>query len=85
MAYDASFFRTRAGAEIDLVLTKGLQVELAVEIKYGLAPKLTKSFWNAHATLQPRRTYVVYPGQERYPIKEDVWALPVTQLQRLFE
>ncbi len=85
--YDAYFYRTQsaAAAEIDLVLTKGLNVEIAVEIKYSLSPKLTKSSVSAIDEVKPRKTWVVYPGNESYPLKTDVWTLPITQLSKIFE
>ncbi len=85
--YDAYFYRTlsAAAAEIDLVLTKGLTVEIAVEIKYSLSPKLTKSSVNAIDEVKPQKTWVVYPGNESYPLKKDVWTLPVSQLNKIFE
>ncbi len=85
--YDAYFYRTQsaAAAEIDLVLTKGLKVEIAIEIKYSLAPKLTRSSTNAINEVAPLKTWIVYPGEESYPIKKEVWTLPVSQLSRIFE
>jgi len=83
--FDAYFYRTQAAAEIDLVLTKGLQVKVALEIKYSLTPKLTKSSANAIAELSPEKTWIVYPGKESYPIKKNVWTLPVAQLNKIFE
>jgi len=85
--YDVCFYRTQsaAAAEIDLVLTKGLKVEIAVEIKYSLTPKVTRSSTNAINEVKPSKTWVVYPGNESYPIKKDVWTLPIGQLPRIFE
>ena len=85
--YDAYFYRTQsaAAAEIDLVLTRGLKVEIAIEIKYSLTPKLTKSSTNAINEVAPLKTWIVYPGEESYPIKKDIWTLPVSQLPRIFE
>jgi hypothetical protein len=82
---DIFFYRTQAGAEIDLVITKGLKVKAAVEIKYSLTPKMTKSSNSAIAELNPEKTWIVYPGKESYPIKKNVWTLPVTQLNKVFE
>lgn len=82
--FDFGFFRTQSGAEVDLVLCRGLKVEVAVEIKYSLTPKLTRSNLMAIQELQPDRTWIVYPGQESYPIKETIRTLPVAQLDQLF-
>ena len=85
--YDVYFYRTQsaAAAEIDLVLTKGMSVEIAVEIKYSLTPKLTKSSTSAINEVNPRKTWIVYPGNESYPVKKNLWTLPVNQLSKIFE
>jgi predicted AAA+ superfamily ATPase len=81
-----SFYRTSAGAEIDLLLEPGGRRPLiALEIKYSLVPRPSRGFWAALADLQPARGFVVYPGNEYYPIKSDVFALPITELARLLE
>jgi len=81
-----TFYRTGAGAEIDLVIQRTLsQQAIAVEIKYSLSPKLPKGFWNALDDLKPKIAYVVYPGKEYYPIAEKVYALPVSELHRIAE
>ena len=85
--YDAYFYRTQsaAAAEIDLILTKGLKVEIAVEIKYSLTPKLTRSSTNATNEVAPSKTWIIYPGDESYPIKKNIWTLSINQLSRIFE
>lgn len=85
--YDTYFYRTQsaAAAEIDLVFAKGLKVEIAVEIKYSLTPKLTRSSINAINEVAPQKTWIVYPGEESYPIKENIWTLPISQISRIFE
>jgi len=83
--YDATFFRTQSGAEMDLVLARGLKVEVAIEIKYSLTPKLTRSNLMAIQELQPKKTWIIYPGQESYPVKDTIHTLPITQSTRLFE
>jgi len=44
-SYDASFYRTGTGAEIDLVLRRGRRVP-ALELKPARAPGDSKGFWN---------------------------------------
>ncbi len=84
-SYDVYFYRTQAGAEIDLVLTKGMKIEIAIEVKYSLNPKMTKSSLNAINEIKPKKTWIIYPGKESYPIKKDVWTLPVLELGKIFE
>ncbi len=82
----AYFYRTSAGAEIDLVLqSPGDEPPTAVEAKFSLDPRPTRGFWSALTDLRPVRSFVVYPGTEFYPLDENVWALPAGQIGRLAE
>ena len=79
----ASFYRTAAGAEVDLVLEFPGQSEIwAIEIKRGLAARPTKGFHNALEDIQPARSFVVYAGEERYPVTEGVEAIGITDMVR---
>ena len=83
---DTSFYRTNAGAEIDLLIhTSASKPAIAVEFKRSLDCKLSKSFRNAFADIQPAKGFIVYPGKESYPLDENVRTLPVQQLHKLFE
>lgn len=79
------FFRTAAGAEIDLLLLDGSGARVAVEVKYSLAPKPLRGFRLAFADLRCRAGYVVYPGEEEYPLGEGVQAMPVGRMEEIFE
>lgn len=80
----ASFYRTAAGAEIDLVLElPGNRGLWAIEIKRALAPSLGKGFHHARADLQPARTFVVCAGEERYPITKNVAAIGLREMAEL--
>ena len=60
------FYRTQAGAEMDLVIV-GRRGRLAcVEVKFSSSPVLTKGFYHAREDLGPERTIVVAPVGERY-------------------
>ncbi|MDR1280551.1 MAG: ATP-binding protein [Opitutaceae bacterium] len=72
---EASFYRTVAGAEIDLLLTLPGNELWAIEIKRSSAPKVERGFHIACADLKPSRRFVVYPGQERYPLNADTEAI----------
>lgn len=74
------FYRTAAGAEIDLVLELPGGKLWAIEIKRGLAPKLEKGFHHAREDLKPERSFVVYSGSERYPMAKNVEAIGLSQL-----
>jgi uncharacterized protein len=68
----AGFYRSAAGAEIDLVLEMPGQVVWAIEIKRGLAPKLERGFYSACADLKPTSRWVVYGGTDTYPVGVEV-------------
>jgi len=72
---NAYFYRTTAGAEIDLLLEMPNQSLWAIEIKRGLAPKVQKGFYYAQADLKPKRSFVIYSGSERYPLADNVEAI----------
>jgi len=72
----ASFYRTAAGAEMDLVLELGgRQGMWAIEIKRGLTAKPERGFYHALDDLKPNRAFVVYSGNERYPLAQSVEAI----------
>lgn len=74
----ASFYRTAAGAEIDLVLElPGKRGLWAIEIKRSLTASPGKGFHNAREDLKPKRSFLVYSGDERFPIAKDFDAIGV--------
>ena len=77
-----SFYRTAAGAEVDLVIEHRAQ-KVAVEIKFSSAPKPTKGFWQALDDLKVTRAFVVAPVSQRYPLAAGVDVLPVQELAAL--
>lgn len=80
------FYRSHAGAEVDLFLqTTGRRKNIAVEIKYSLDPKPARGFWSALADLQPAEGYVIYPGQESYPLGKGVTAAPAGEISRVLK
>jgi len=66
------FYRSAAGAEIDLVLTPPHGRPWVVEIKRSLKPAVTKGFHNACEDLRPERKLVVYPGRESFPLQHGI-------------
>lgn len=74
------FYRTAAGAELDLLLVLPGGEVWAVEIKRSLSPKPGRGFHSARADVAPARSFVVYPGKEGYPIEEGVEAISLPGL-----
>ncbi|MEK6701281.1 MAG: ATP-binding protein [Planctomycetota bacterium] len=74
------FYRTAAGAEIDLLLQLPGGELWAIEIKSGSAPRLERGFHHAIEDLKPQRAFVVYGGKERFPLAKNVDAINLPQL-----
>jgi predicted AAA+ superfamily ATPase len=82
----ASFYRTAAGAEIDLLLElPGKSGLWAIEIKRGLSAKPRRGFHNAREDLKPDRSFVVHSGEDRYPVTKDVEAIGLREMAALLE
>lgn len=69
------FYRTSGGAEIDLLLAWPGGDLWAIEIKRSASPKVERGFHSACDDLQPTQKWVVYPGQESYPLSTDIQAI----------
>ena len=82
---DAYFYRTAAGAEIDLVLAPPGQGLWAIEIKRGAAPRLERGFHHACADLGPKRRFVVYSGTERFPLNPETEAVGLGEMAEILK
>jgi len=81
--WEAFFYRTVSGTEIDLVLQKSQQ-RIAVEFKVSTSPSVTQSFWSALDDLKCNEAWIIAPVETPYPIKNNVMvAPPETLIQRL--
>jgi uncharacterized protein len=76
----ASFYRTAAGAEVDLVLDFPGGERWAVEIKHGLAPRPDRGFHHARQDLRPDRSFIVYSGEGSYPLGDTVEVIGLREL-----
>ncbi len=74
------FYRTAAGAEIDLVIKMPSSEVLAVEIKYGKAPKLNKNFSQTSKDIKASKKYVVYGGEDEFPIGNNITIISLQKL-----
>ena len=79
------FYRTAAGAEIDLILERPSRGPIAIEIKSGAVPSVAKGFHMAIADLKPAASFVVYAGEERYPIGAGIEAIGLRELMTLLD
>jgi len=76
-----SFYRTSAGAEIDLILRIGSRT-IAVEMKATAAPQLTRGFWNAQADIMPDQTWIAAPVETPYSIARNTTVAPPSAICR---
>jgi predicted AAA+ superfamily ATPase len=77
----AGFYRTAAGAEIDLVLELGAKHGVwAVEIKRSATPGLQKGNHHALADIAPRRSFYVHGGTDRFPMTAHTEAISLHEL-----
>ena len=74
------FYRTAAGAEIDLVVEHADGARWAVEIKRSLSARVGRGFHLSCEDLEPARAFVVHAGDDRYPLSEGVEAVGVREL-----
>lgn len=75
---EAWFYRSSAGAEIDLTLQLGARDLWAVEVKRSLSPTPSRGFHVACDDVKATRRLLVYPGTDPYRLKGDVEVVPLT-------
>jgi predicted AAA+ superfamily ATPase len=80
----ASFYRTAAGAEIDLVLEQPSRNMLGFEIKRSVEPRPSRGLLSAMEDLGLGKAYVVCPVRERFALSPHIEAVPVAELPHLF-
>jgi predicted AAA+ superfamily ATPase len=79
---EATFYRTGAGAEIDLLLAWPTGPRWAIEIKRSLTPKPERGFHVACADVMPERRFIVYPGSESFSVGNGVEAIGLLALSQ---
>lgn len=81
----ATFYRTSAGAEVDLVLELPNAQRWAIEIKRSKAPVVSKGFHTGSADIQATHQWVVYPGDDVFPMAPHINATPLTHLMNALQ
>ena len=74
------FYRTSAGAEIDLVIEFAGGDRWAIEVKRSLSARVGRGFHLACADLEPGQAFVVHAGDDRYPLSTTLEAIGVREL-----
>ncbi len=70
------FYRTAAGAEIDLLLVRGNQ-RIGIECKASKAPRVSRGFWNVLDDLDLQSAWVIAPVDDSYPLRKNVTVSPL--------
>jgi uncharacterized protein len=76
------FYRTSAGAEIDLVIEWPNHDLWAIEIKRSVAPKLSKGFHHASEDIKPKRKIVITPGDDQWWLAADIEVISLSTLDQ---
>ena len=69
---DLHYYRTQAGAEVDIVIAKGVKPLACIEIKLNNAPNITKGNHQSIADLKTKKNFVVVPDVDEYKTKEGI-------------
>lgn len=78
--WDASFYRTSSGSEIDLILERGKK-KIAIECKASSSPEVGRGFWNALKDLEINEAWVIAPVSESYPLGKGVTVAPINEFK----
>ena len=78
-----SYYRTSAQAEIDLVLEGSKNEVWAIEVKRSSAPKVSKGFHYACDDIKATHKFVIYPGEEQYPLTNEIEVMGVVAFLQL--
>ncbi len=76
----AFYYRTRAGAEVDLVIEFSDRTIWAIEIKRSMSSKPSRGYYAACDDIKPNRCLIVHAGDEQFPISRNVTAIGIRQL-----
>ena len=68
---EVMFYRTAAGAEMDVVVQHGSQT-ICFEIKSSSAPKVTQGFHNAVQDFKSTHAYIVAQVESRFAFAEKI-------------
>ena len=77
--WEPFFYRTAAGAEIDLLLVRG-QKRIAIECKASTTPTVSRGFWNALKDLGVDEAWIIAPVTEGYPFTGKVWVKTLPEI-----
>ncbi|EDM38848.1 hypothetical protein PBAL39_22285 [Pedobacter sp. BAL39] len=76
------FYRTAAGAEIDLVIEVNARKKIAIEIKRSLSPSTSKGFAIGSEDVGATDCFIVYPHRERFALNKYTSAIPLLDMMK---
>lgn len=79
------YYRTRAGAEIDLVIERDLKPFCAIEVKRSISPKVEKGFYLGMNDIGVSKGFVITPVNERYPLKDDIEVIGLSEFGQILK
>ena len=80
---DIYFYRTAAGAEIDLVIKMKNSDVWAIEIKFGTAPNLSKFFNQTCKDVGATHKFIIYGGDDEFPIGNNIKIISLPRIMNL--
>lgn len=80
-AAECFFWATHADAELDLLIVRG-DKKMAFEFKYASTPRVTRSMRVALRDLELDQISIVCPGDNAYPLAENVRVISLERLLR---
>ena len=76
------YYQTTNGAEIDLLIRFGFNNVWAIDIKFGVAPKVSRVFGRICEDVGANKKFVVYGGEEEFSIGDDVTMISLPGLMK---
>ena len=77
---ESYFYRTAAGAEVDLVIKMPSSEIWAIEIKHGVAPKIGKHYSQTCDDVGAAHKYILYGGDDEFTVRNDVKIISLSGL-----
>jgi len=74
-----SYYRTQAGAEVDLIMEGPKNQVWAVEIKRTVISKISKGFILGSEDVGATNRFFVHAGEDRFPLSEKTEAIGIVE------
>ncbi|MFM2048554.1 MAG: hypothetical protein RI955_1102 [Bacteroidota bacterium] len=71
------FYRTSQGAELDLLLVKGITPKVAIEIKLNNTPSVSRGFYECLSDLKLKSGFVITPKSDRYALNTEATVINI--------